>query len=297
MSHGPSHMQRLLVVNADDFGQSDAISDGVCQAARAGAVTSATLLCNCGRSARRAIELASDIPQLGVGVHLNLTEGLPLANPAGVSRLLGPDGRFRHSPAGLLRLSASRRFCGEVLIEWSAQIEWFLSRGACPTHLDSHKHVHAVPPLFEVACTLAEKYEIPFVRRVAEPPWRGPLARSAPPLDKRRRARQWLAATALRLGFGLSARRSLARHGVQSADYFFGLIDTGGWSLQLLTCLLDRLPRGLSELMVHPGRAEAVPQSGRLAQSRPRELAALIAADLPGRAAHLDIRLTHYGRL
>jgi hypothetical protein len=46
--------------------------------------------------------------------------------------------------------------------------------------------------------------------------------------------------------------------------------------------------------MVHPGLADPIPPPGRLAQSRPRELAALLEADIPGLAREMGIELVSY---
>src|SRR3954465_14713228 len=82
-----------LVVNADDFGMSPAISRGILRAHRDGIVTSTSLLGNCAdlEHARAALAEARN---LGVGVHLALVGGAPVADPATVPSLLAGDGRF-----------------------------------------------------------------------------------------------------------------------------------------------------------------------------------------------------------
>jgi len=72
-----------LVVNADDFGLSPAISRGILRAHRDGIVTSTSLLGNCA-DLDGARALLAEAPNLGVGVHLALVEGGPVADPARV---------------------------------------------------------------------------------------------------------------------------------------------------------------------------------------------------------------------
>src|SRR4051794_8693816 len=85
--------QIRLVVNADDFGMTAAVSRGILQAHRAGVVTSTSLLGNCDdMAATRA--LLADAPELGVGVHLSLVGGRPVAPPDSVRSLTNGEGAF-----------------------------------------------------------------------------------------------------------------------------------------------------------------------------------------------------------
>src|SRR3954469_22900444 len=63
-------MDRVLIVNADDFGQSAAITRGILRAHQQGIVTSASLMVR-GMAAAFAAEHAGD---LDLGLHLDLGE-------------------------------------------------------------------------------------------------------------------------------------------------------------------------------------------------------------------------------
>ena len=82
-----------LVVNADGFGLDAAITRGTLRAHREGIVTSTSVIGNCADPDAIRLELAS-APALGVGVHLTLTGGAPIARPSAIRSLLGPDERF-----------------------------------------------------------------------------------------------------------------------------------------------------------------------------------------------------------
>lgn len=84
-----------IVVNADDVGYSQRRDEGIFRslAHRDGIVTSVSLLVN-GASAKEASEQLLSMPNIDVGLHLNITEGLPVASPAEVSSLL-QNGFFR----------------------------------------------------------------------------------------------------------------------------------------------------------------------------------------------------------
>src|SRR5882724_4025981 len=71
-------MTPILIVNADDFGMTEGHNRAIIDAHRNGIVTSTSLLAN-GYAFEHAADLARQIPTLGVGVHLTLTEGLPVS--------------------------------------------------------------------------------------------------------------------------------------------------------------------------------------------------------------------------
>ena len=66
-----------LIINSDDFGYSRAVNYAVIDAHQEGILTSASLLTNTS-SFDHAIQLAKDHPNLGVGIHLNITSLQPL---------------------------------------------------------------------------------------------------------------------------------------------------------------------------------------------------------------------------
>ncbi len=67
-------MERLLIVNADDFGLSKGQNYGIIEACRNGIVTSTTALVN-GEAIDHAVQLSRDEPSPAVGMHFVLTPG------------------------------------------------------------------------------------------------------------------------------------------------------------------------------------------------------------------------------
>ena len=65
--------ERYLIVNADDFGQSHGINQGIIEAHERGIVTSASLMTR-WLGAGEAALYAREHPQLSVGLHLDLGE-------------------------------------------------------------------------------------------------------------------------------------------------------------------------------------------------------------------------------
>src|SRR2546430_5337436 len=101
----------------------------------------------------------------GVGVHLNLSDGPPVADRESVTSLLTDGGEFAGGPENLLLRRARRGLSlAEVETELEAQIQKVRDAGIAPTHLDGHKHVHMLPGVFEIALRLAKRHGIRAIR-------------------------------------------------------------------------------------------------------------------------------------
>ncbi len=82
-------MERVLIVNADDYGLSKGQNYGIIEACKNGLVTSTTALVN-GAAIGHAAQLSRSLPELAVGMHFVLTLGEPLSAMPGLTR----DGRL-----------------------------------------------------------------------------------------------------------------------------------------------------------------------------------------------------------
>jgi len=291
---GRAEMKRLIV-NADDFGLTESVNRGILDAHRRGILTSTTLLAN-GAAFESAVSLALATPRLGVGVHLNLTQGRPISDPREVASLVNERGCFCGEPAGLLtRILTGKLHLADVEREWRAQIDKVRGAGIAVTHLDGHKHVHMLPPLFPIVLRLAREYGISGVRLAVERPVG--LARllrrnggAAGQLMKQYLLGRALAATAMWF------REPLQQARLNSPMYFYGIMQTGFLDGAELEAILWNLPEGTSELMCHPGYADGgLEQTGtRLLAEREREVEALTRVETRKLVAALGIQLIDY---
>jgi hopanoid biosynthesis associated protein HpnK len=286
---------RNLIVNADDLGWTAGVNCGVAEAHRNGIVTSASLLAN-GEAVAEAVDLARDTSGLGVGVHLNLNDGPPVAPRESVPSLVNDSGEFEGGPDGLLLKIATRGLAmREVEIEWEAQISKVRNAGIEPTHLDGHKHVHMLPGLFEIALRLAKRHGIGAIRVSHE----ASGLRAALSTGASRAAvvlKQGVQARGLKL-LARDARDQAERAGVSTADYFCGIAQTGELTKEGVARLLRSLPEGTTELMCHPGYAdEALRKTAtRLQASRQKEVEILTDTEIRNLVASQGIRLIDYG--
>ena len=285
-----------LIVNADDLGWTEGVNRGILEAFHHGIVTSTSLLAN-GAAFGGAVEAARSAPGLGVGVHLNLSDGLPVIDREIVTTLLNDDGVFAGGPESLLfRRARGGLSLTEVENEWDAQIQKVREAGVAPTHLDGHKHVHMLPGLFEIALRLAKRHEIGAIRVALE----ASSLRVALSIGAKQHAgvvmKQGVQARGLKL-LARDARELAERAGISTADYFCGIAQTGELTREGVEQLVKSLPEGTTELMCHPGYMDSALQKTptRLQDSRQTELQILTDTGIRNLVASLGIRLIDYG--
>ncbi|MBV6430132.1 MAG: Chitooligosaccharide deacetylase ChbG [Bryobacteraceae bacterium] len=271
--NGRANTEKLLIVNADDFGFTRDVNEGIVHAHTHGILTAATLMAN-GGAFDHAVELAKRHPSLDIGCHLVLVGG---RSP------LPPHKPYPKDLKALLAAIVKRQLAVER--ELAAQIEKILAAGVKPTHLDTHKHTHLLPPVLETVARLSHRYGIPWVRR----PFDYPMSAAGVPLARRLLSRSL---EVLRRRF----HRALSSRGCRTTDHFAGFQLTGHFDARELVALLEQLPPGSTEFMTHPGfcTGELLSSRTRLKESRRRELDALTAEETREAVKRLGIRLVCY---
>ncbi len=133
-----------LIVNADDFGRSAGINEGVVRARESGIVTSASLMTRWPASAPAA-SYARAQSGMGLGLHLDLGEWA-----------------FRGGAWVPLYETVDLEDGAAVRAEVDRQIASFRDlAGRNPSHLDSHQHVHLREPVRTVILEAARRLSIP----------------------------------------------------------------------------------------------------------------------------------------
>jgi len=269
---------RYLAVNADDFGFTRDVNAGIVEGHLHGILTSTTLMAN-GVEFDDAVRLAREHPSLDIGVHFVLV---------GSRSLLDPSRALPRTVSELIQAIALRRI--RVYDELRAQIVKIVEAGLHPTHVDTHKHTHLLPPVLDAVARLAEEFGVRWVRR----PFDLPLTGSPDDVPWKTRA--------VSHAFGFVRghfHRALERRHCTTTDWFAGFQITGRFGPQSVVHLLDHLPAGATEFMVHPGycTAELRAASTRLKESREEELRALLDPAVHEAVRRNGILLTPYDRL
>ena len=256
---------KQLVVNADDFGFTRDVNAGIVEAHRNGILTATTLMAN-GEAFDDAVRLARETPSLDIGCHLVLVQGpgLPQTIPQLVQAVAL--GRIR------------------VYEELVKQVGRIVDAGLSPTHLDTHKHTHLLPPVLDAVARISEEFKIPWVRR----PFDFPLQPGGVGWKNR----------LMRLMSG-RFRSALARHHCRTTDWFAGFRLTGAYRSGDLVEVIRALPEGVTEFMCHPGRCGDDLRSARtrLKESREEELRALTAPEVRAALADAGVALASYREL
>ena len=289
---------KRLIVNGDDFGMAPGVNRAIVRAHREGILSSTSLLAN-GAAFEEAVAAAQENPRLGVGVHLNLTQGRPLSEPRTLGALLNDVGEFvgRAEPL-YFRMLLGQVEERAVEQEFRAQIERVRGTGIQPTHLDGHQHVHMWPPVFAITARLAAEFGLAGVRCSRE------RRVDFPELWRRNNGFRGTILQQAGVGLGLAflsviSRAALKRAGVATPDYFYGVSATGFLNRDTLGVILRDVPDGVSELMAHPGYVDAELKrvETRLVAQREGELDALTWPGARMLVREMGIRLVTYRAL
>ena len=225
------------------------------------------------------------MPRLGVGLHLNLLTGKPLTTVP--SLVDAKSGEFLSLGALARRAMAGRVKAEDVRRECDAQLALLKRQRIAVTHLDSHRHTHALPGILLPVLASARAAGVRVVRRPLDALVRAPLT-SAKMLVLHA---AWRAAT---VSLSDDDTKLLER-----SPNFRGIALQGARDVkERLLALLDALPDGNTEIMMHPGYDDAV-LAGQdpYRVEREREVAALTSPEVRERLRRGDIELVRVDKI
>ncbi len=227
------------------------------------------------------IRQARATPTLGIGLHFNLLVGRPLSAAAS---LRNARGEFL-SLGALVRSSLRGAIHGEdVVAECEAQLAALQAAGIRVTHIDSHRHTHALPVIRRAVAQVAAVRGLP-LRRPVESHRRFPNDIPSQ-LHRALIAWSWRATS-----FGAPPTRA--------PDHFIGVSMQGGDRFaERFMKVIDTLPAGTTEMMVHPGYVDAALTSADgYTWQREREREALTAPALREQLRRREISLIGFAAL
>ncbi len=286
-------MPARLIINADDFGLTAGINGSIEELHRAGVLSSATLMAN-GPAFDDAVAVAHRNPHLGVGCHVVLTDGVPLAPPESIPSLLGPDRKsFRPAlPAFAAAALLGRLREHDIQTEALAQIRRLQASQIHVTHLDTHKHTHMFPVVSRALLEAARTTSVRAIRNPFEQPWSVNLGSGS-------KLRRLQISLLRQLEHRFSVDRELVAESLATTDGTVGISATGYLDAATLRQLFDALPEGTWELVCHPGYndADLGRASTRLRHHREIEHRALLDVVPETLARPGGPTLIHYGDL
>jgi hopanoid biosynthesis associated protein HpnK len=275
-----------LIVNADDFGLSERVNDGILQSHGSGILTSASIMAN-GAGFEHAIGICRAVPTLDVGIHLTLVEEEPVLRTNLVPSLIDGTGRLhRHAAIFTRRYFAGTIRLEEVECELEAQIQKVMSYGITVSHLDSHQHLHMLPQVLAITIKLAKKYGIGAIRLPRETIRRYMFSGQGA-------ARRMLQLLILNMFCRFGKNTNSTR-----VDEFVGFFFSGNLHKNNLGKLLECLPTsGTCELMCHPGFDDASTRYGHWGYHWSNELNALTDPEMADFLRQRNVALISYRQL
>lgn len=265
--------KRKLICNADDYGYSEKVSEGIRTTHHEGIVQSTSVMANLV-SQQALSALRDECPDIGVGAHLVMSAGHPLRSPSMVQSLVQSNGKFFALHDFLQIINAIS--LTELEDEWRVQIDSLLNQGIQLTHLDSHHHVaFASVTIFAVFLKLAQVYQL-----AVRFPSRETLQYILP---------STMTANDLEAQYQCY-QKMLRESGVCHPDHLMiGFYDANA-SVAYLDKLLYQLPNGISEIVCHPGYAD-VQLSSAYNHQRETELHILTSSTVKNWIESRDVQL------
>jgi chitin disaccharide deacetylase len=290
---------RRLIINADDFGLTEGVNRAILEGHRDGVITSTTLMAN-GRQFTSAVQSAQSAPELSVGCHVVLVDGVPLLpNEQVRSLVVERSNGTAHLRQGFLELARDnfrhKIQRDEVEAEATAQIRKLQSAGISVSHVDTHKHAHMLPSVCQAVLCAARACGVKAVRNPFVP--LQPLAFA----HLLRRPKLWTRYTEVKVLRRHEAqfREIVAREGMMTTDGSFGVLVTGALDETLFEAIIGSIPEGTWEFVCHPGYndAELDGVRTRLRTSRDKELAVLTSDRAHDLVKKRGIELISYHQL
>lgn len=226
---------KYLIINADDYGYFSCVSRGILVGASSGAITATGIMANSGNF-ETLIEQLKNADELDTGIHLNISYGRPLTHQL-QERFAQRNGEFPDKSIIVGKILTNQIPAAEIENEWRAQIQRCLNSGVSIQFLNSHEHLHMLPPLYKIFVKLVEEYGLVYSRYTA-PEWLLPV----------------------NLGSAIRNLLLFVMHGFnvghsnKKAPKLIGMKESGKLSLAYFKKVFPVLKPGMVyELMCHPG--------------------------------------------
>jgi hopanoid biosynthesis associated protein HpnK len=236
-------------------------------------------------AAADAVARARRLPNLRVGLHLVLVDGVAALPPAEIAGLVDRGGRFdRNMARAGARFFVLPQIRRQLAREIRAQFEAFHAAGLPLDHVNAHRHMHVHPTVAGLIIAIGRDYAMHAVRVPLEPV---ETLRAASPGERFSAPfyRPWVT----------RLQHRLRRAGLLVNDNLFGLAWSGGMVEARLRRILVNLPDGLSEIYLHPATRRTPALTAAMPGYRhDEELAAILSPSIKSLVAKLGIRLGGY---
>ena len=247
----------MICICADDFGLCNSTSARIQQCIDAGVLDEVSAFANLDPVDLHEL---SKNNRIRLSLHLNLVEGMCMADPQQIPLLADAQGRLKHTFTGLLSLNLfhPKDLEAQVYREIRAQVLFWKHQlpDGLPFCISSHQHTHMIPAVFRALLKVLQDEEIPLTHmRIPVEPL-GPFLKTPSlyttyhPVNI---AKQWL------LDFlWLFSKKQAKKHNIPTA-HFLGILFSGNMDERRVRKILPKYLR-LAEkdgkdidVLFHPG--------------------------------------------
>lgn len=245
-ARNPGGRASVIILCADDYAMTEGISRAIGELAAAQRLSATSVMVTSPHWPAAAPRLRAHRGHLSIGLHLNLTLGVPV----GPMPRLAPAGTFPGARALAMRAFLGVLDAGEVRGEIERQLDRFeMGLQFPPDHVDGHQHMHVLP---RVRAALLQALQRRY--RGRPPLLRNPADRPAAIRARGVAVPKALSVGALAVGFARAAHR----RGLPVNDSFAGFSDFDAeapYADELRSAWLEPGRRHL--VMCHPGHPDA----------------------------------------
>lgn len=264
--------QKRLVLCADDYGQSAAISEGILRCVIQKRLSAVSCMVTLPRWQEDAPRLLAFKNKIDIGLHLNFTDGDLYQMPA----------RSLFSWLCRSHLGWVNRHAVEA--EISAQLDAFIQQvGAAPDFIDGHQHVHQLPVIRGCLWRVYQRF---FKNNF-------PYLRVSLPVNTSQTS--WLKHWVICLSGGLAFRRGCVARGIPFPKEFLGVYDFKADDYRKVFCAQLMAIERQALMMCHPGLADT--QHDALSFAREKEYRYLLSDHFIQDMQEVKCELSRFGGL
>jgi len=151
---------KKVIINADDLFLDKEINRGIGELIDIGIVTSVSVIVNLEYNKKDFYNFHKNHPNASYGIHINLTNGVPITQHSSVYSIIDNTGIFYDTKKFIYRILLMN--VKHLRREISSQICRFIDSGVPLSHIDSHDHIFWISgKMRKLQIEFASKYRIP----------------------------------------------------------------------------------------------------------------------------------------
>ena len=245
-----------LILYNDDFGVTYGLTNAVKESYLNGTTTATSIRTNGFAFDYAVNEVLPSIPDLELGLHINLTEGPPDARLSAVPHLINGSGHYKRTfQQYCLAVRKDKRILNEIRLDIEAQFQKARDHRLKINHVNGHQHIHMIPSVFEIVCQTVRDCGIKYVRIPLEPFFICPALHDNLFMILRLN----LVKHFLLNHLSLQAIKIIRNYGLSCVGSFVGVMYTGSMTVKTFKSAIFKLRRlniSVAEVLFHPANID-----------------------------------------